>query len=340
MLDLNVLKSVREIVCHGNCSDGTMSAILLHDALPDARVRFCNYGLAQEQLEAKPNMLFCDFSPPADGYQRFVDAGAIVLDHHKSAASIVAAFGDRGVFADERRCPGVSGAVLAYLYAWRPLKQDLWARQSWMRRWWDRKEQAVQLRRAKAFSGLVGIRDTWQTHSSAWSKACALSETLRFFGEESWLVSEPFGSARTVWWGTRLTAGLRVVERHTETVKRRVAAAYRFTTADGLRVLMFSGVPYTSDACELAKDSADLVVGFDFGDMEGGMVPVIFSTRARGNFDCARFCKECGGGGHSSAAGFSLRFDPAFGTEDPYRLFRERLAAYEALYGPCKYAVK
>ena len=333
-MEIDVLKQVTDIVCHDNCSDGTLSAILLLDALPGARVHFCSYGLAQEKLEAREGMLFCDFSPHADTCQRFLDAGAVVLDHHRTAASIVAKFGDRGVFADENIEPGVSGAVLAYRHVWLPLKQEQWRQYKGPLAAVTADLRNQERQQAETLSRLIGIRDTWQKNDPDWEQACALAEGLRFFGQENWLtILEPFAADRGDFWKARIGVGSRLVEKHAETLQRLAKGAYRFTSHKGTRVVMFQGVSFTSDACELVRkgNEADLVVGFDHFPMEGGQAPLVFSTRATGDtFDCAGFCKAQGGGGHTKAAGFSIRFDPAVGTQDPYSLLRARLKAYEA----------
>ena len=81
---LDKLMAVKTIICHGgNCPDGVASAILLHDVLPDAELKFVQYGTEEQKaLRATSGMLFADFSPHAETFQKFVDAGAIVLDHH------------------------------------------------------------------------------------------------------------------------------------------------------------------------------------------------------------------------------------------------------------------
>ena len=113
-IPLEVLKAVKTIVAHEKCPDGIAAALILKDVLPEARVIFCQYSTPEhETLAAEPGMLFADFSPPKARVQEFVDKGAVVLDHHKTAKDIVAAFGDNGVFGDEIAEPGVSGAVLA-----------------------------------------------------------------------------------------------------------------------------------------------------------------------------------------------------------------------------------
>ncbi len=119
MIDVEKLSAVRRVIVHANCADGMASAMILHDALPDAEVVFLQHGTAEFlSLPATTGMLFCDISPPADRVAEFVGVGAIVLDHHKTVRDVVEAFGDCGVFADETKEPGVSGALLAYREVW------------------------------------------------------------------------------------------------------------------------------------------------------------------------------------------------------------------------------
>jgi hypothetical protein len=318
VIELN-LSQVTDIVCHDNCSDGTVSAMLLHDALPSARIRFCQYGISHEKLEVKPNMLFCDFSPHESRYQEFAAAGAIILDHHKSARHIVDSFGERGVFGDEATEPGVSGAVLAFRHVWLPLTNL-------------RRKHDDEVRHAADIARLIGIRDTWQKHDPDWLSACELGESVRFFSQDSWLIEDPFAPERHPWWAARRSVGQRLVEKQHVTLRKVLEGAYRFTSPAGTRVVLFSGTKLTSDACEVVKEMADLIVGFDYFAVEDGQASLGYSLRsyASSKFDCSTFCKTLGGGGHSKAAGFSVRFDPALGTGDPYSVFQDKLREYEA----------
>lgn len=116
------LQTIRTIVTHENCSDGLASAMILKSVLPGAQVVFLSYNsAAHKELSAIPGMIFCDFSPYVERVQEFIDAGAIVLDHHKYQKDVVEAFGPNGVFADETSNPGVAGALLAYREVWLPL---------------------------------------------------------------------------------------------------------------------------------------------------------------------------------------------------------------------------
>ena len=321
MLDLNALSQVTSIVCHDNCADGVVSAMLLSDALPQAKVQFCQYGNQQLALEVQPSMLFCDFAPHESRAPAFIAAGALILDHHKSARDVVAAFGARGIFGDEIAEPGVSGAVLAYRHVWLPLAGI-------------RDKQDAEVAFAEEIAALTGIRDTWQKQSPDWNTACELAESIKFFSQQSWLVRDPFAPQKRSWWTSRLSVGQRLVERRHETVVKALNGAYRFTSTGGTRCVLFPGVRLTSDASEAEGRGADLVVGFDYFAIEDGQAALGYSLRSNSSgFDCAAFCSAMGGGGHTKAAGFTVFFDPTLGVSDPFSLFQTRVAQYEAETG-------
>jgi len=324
-LPLEKLLAVKIIISHQNCADGTAAAMFLHDVLPDAQIRFLQYGTeAYRTLQAEPGMLFLDFSPSPETYQQFIAQGALILDHHKGAQAIVEAFGESGVFGDEVKDPGVCGAFLAYREAWFRLKHT------------DGKPGPSP--EEAGFGGqiarLAGIRDTWQRQDPTWDEACVLAEAMRFYPAESWLIDRPFAPENRAWWDARLATGRILVERNVRSVKKAVDGAYRFTTSRGTRVCLFSGVPLSSDAAELVDHDADLVVGFDYYAMEQGVAPLVFSTRSHTTFNCLEFCKAHGGGGHTKAAGFSVKFDPKVGAQDPYSVFEGLLERYEASVQP------
>jgi len=283
------------------------------------------YGTeAYRTLRTEPGMLFLDFSPSPDTYQQFIDQGALILDHHKGAQAIVEAFGESGVFGDEVKDPGVCGAVLAYREAWLRLKHPSHG--------WLPSPEEVSF--GGQISRLAGIRDTWQRQDSTWDEACVLAEAMRFYPAESWLIPSPFAPDKAAWWESRLATGRILIERNTKSVKKAVGGAYRFTTSRGTRVCLFSGVSLSSDAAELVGSEADLVVGFDYMAMEQEMAVLVFSTRSHTEFSCLDLCKAHGGGGHTKAAGFSVKFDPKAGDQDPYSVFQKLLECYEASAQP------
>lgn len=169
MIDLARLRSVRIVVTHDNCPDGMASAILVADALRPygAEFVFAQYGTQKYlELPAKTGMLFVDIAPPEHRASQFLECGAIVLDHHKSARPVVERFVDVGLgaFADEERDIGVSGALLAYRHVWKPLR--------------DRDvddHAAYRPGHAHAFAALAGVRDTWQRDDVRWNQALRAS---------------------------------------------------------------------------------------------------------------------------------------------------------------------
>jgi len=319
MIAIEKLKAVRTIVTYESCPDGIASAILLHDALPGARIVFAQYGTrALAELAAEPGMLFCDFAPPPDRVQPFLDAGALVLDHHKSARAIVEAFGADAVFGDEAANPGVSGATLAEREVWRVICGP------------SRSEAAGTA--ARELARIAGVRDTWQRQDPSWDAACAQAEALRFYPVNHWLeLKDPFASGHPALL-QMLKVGELLVEKHAMRVKRAIERSWRATTKKGTRLVVFEGLSLTSDAAEALDKETDLVVGFGYevdngaGGAAGagtstGAPKAIFSTRSHTGYDCAALAKHYGGGGHSAAAGFGHGFvpgDPEAGMRDPY----------------------
>lgn len=315
MIDIEKLGKVKHIVTHLHCADGLASAMILKDVLPDAKVSFIQYSSPEHLgLEPEPGMLFCDFSPHRDRVGVFVEARAIVLDHHKFAKDIVDAFGADGVFADETASPGVSGAVLAYEEVWLPKTPS--------------ESHAEALRapyefmkaRVGDFARLAGIRDTWRTQHPRWNESCAQQQALLFWSAED-LLAIPWNE-----WPIKMQIGPLLFEKQLQKAKDTAEGSYRFTTDKGLRVAMFGGVTITSDAAEALGESVDLVVGFTY-KVEAGSIILVFSTRSHTTFDCGSFCKAHGGGGHTKAAGFKVSVGPT--DLNPFDHFRSILEAYE-----------
>ena len=316
MITVERLLGVTDVVTHDSCHDGMGTAILIRDVLPNANFHFLQYNTEEyRNFPAGPNQLWCDFSPLPARNQEFVDAKAIVLDHHRGADKVVAAYGDDGVFADEKHEPGVSGAVLAFREVWVKLKQY----------------RNGELAEAHHFAHLVGVRDTFQTQSPFWQDACELAEVLRFVPFEMWQKPDTFRVENIGWWLERKALGSLLWKKHQKSITRAIKNSHGFTTAQGTRVRYFPGnSPITSDTCESLGKSADLVVGFSFVGIEEGLAKIVFSTRSYTGYDCLKFCKSMGGGGHTKAAGFAISFSPTVGDRDPYSLFASALERHEA----------
>lgn len=304
------LQQVKVAICHKDCPDGIASAMFLKDALPGIEIRFVQYGTPEwKDLTPEPNVLFCDISPGVDTYKGFVDAGALILDHHKGAEDIVKAFGDNGVFGDEIKDPGVCGAYLAYREVWRHFRVDATV-----------SEQVMATKVAR----LSGIRDTWQRQDPDWEEACQLAEAMKFFPE--W-PDRPF--TKPEMWAERIQVGSILINNTRRAAARALEDSHRFITAKGTKVAMFPGTRLSSDVADLDTES-DLIVGFGFAGVKEGEVTLVFSTRTRKDFDCGGFCKTFSGGGHTKAAGFSVKHDVEAGGESPYNVIKRLLGQYES----------
>jgi oligoribonuclease NrnB/cAMP/cGMP phosphodiesterase (DHH superfamily) len=298
-MTLSILKSVQTIYTHKNCPDGTASAMILKQAL-NLPIVFLQYGTEEyTNLQAIPGMLFCDTTPPHNRAQEFVDAGAFVLDHHKGAQDVVAMFGDRGVFADEKAEPGVCGAVLAYREVWVPLLGP---------------DEGVE-----DFAKLAGVRDTWQIKDPRWDKACAQSSWVMFFGEEECLKAPIFWDPER--WEFRQRVGEMLFAEHMRKIAKAVEGSFK-TSIHGLRIAILQGATKSSDSAEMLGEESkvDIVVGFSYydGGEEGREqwsqnfskgLKLVCSCRTRTDFDVSKLAKFYGGGGHTKAAGFTVQVE-------------------------------
>jgi hypothetical protein len=255
MIPIEKLKAVRKIITHDLCPDGVASGMILRDVYPTVPIQFVQYNTkAHLTLPAEPGLLFCDFTPPyqkePDRTQEFVDAGALVLDHHRTARNCVARFGDDGVFGDEASEPGISGALLAYRHVWLPMRGE------------EEDDHAKGM--IEDFATVAGIRDTWQKQHPRWAESCVQAAALMFPPQESMVLEHarlaPLLGAD---WGKYLWAGRIKEERHRKACERAVRDGFRFPSIRNTRVVVFQGVRLASDAAEIAGDKADLVLVFE-----------------------------------------------------------------------------
>jgi len=315
--NLSQLLKVQKIVTHKFCADGMASAMILHDALPDAEIEFLAYNTKEfSELKAKPNMLFCDFSPPEDRAQEFIDQNSIVLDHHKGVKNLVQRF-KHYAFADEIEDPGISGANLAFQCVWFPIKTFYNSLSS---------EYLVKI---LEFQELAGIRDTFQTNHIKWNKARRQAEVLTFYTSAYWLNEErdttrshsgPFLSE------AEMTLGHTLVTHLDSMVEKVVKEAYHFTAVNGLRCAVFQGGKVTSDAAEkLRKDGIDVIAGFSYAVVDD-QPKISFSLRSNGKFNVAEFAQCFGGNGHTKAAGCSVNLN--LGSPNPYQQFENMIKTW------------
>jgi DHHA1 domain len=306
------LKTIRKIIAHDHCPDGRASALICHEVLPDAEIEFVQYQSPRHKaLTPEPGVLFVDFTPWAEReeatpenrdpplteagkalLQAWVDAGAMVLDHHRGGADIVAAFGERGVFADEKENPGVSGAVLA----WREVFAVLVKGKS-------KKAKADLTSEVGKFALLAGIRDTWQTNDPGWIESCDQAAALMFWPWERLLEAGVLGIILGLEPLLEIGPVLRArdFERDTKTLQESYTIEF-----GGRKFVCFEGT-HTSDIAERVQ--ADMVIGWHYLQESDGLKMQI-SCRSRGDFSALAFAKAYGGGGHVHAAGFKMPIRP------------------------------
>jgi len=307
MLDINALRSVTTILTHAGCPDGYASAMILHNALPDAEIVFLRHDSPEMNgLVAKPGMLFCDIVPPTRRVPEFVEAGAIVLDHHKTAKYVVGDFGDRGVFGDEEKEPGVCGAWLAYREVWLKLVERYSPPPG--------ASHVPPVATVERFAKLAGIRDTWQRNDSQWGAACAQAEALRFYPWTDLVKASPAE------WNKLLDIGWTLLANRSRVVAGLIRDGLSVNIW-GKRVLIVSSVE-TSDVSDALGEEVDIVAGFSYR-CDGGKPKLVISLRGRG-VDVAAIAKTFGGGGHTAAAGFTV--DVGAMCPQPYEHVRQCLS--------------
>lgn len=312
---------MKKIISHknaGTCADGLMSAMILRLLYPEAQTLFLQYNTPElDNLPAEPGMVFCDIAPPISRAAEFLNAGAIVLDHHKTAEPVASLFAEHGQgrFADEKREPGVSGARLALEHldsVDRFLLDRLGCR-------------AVVTR----FAHTVAIWDTWQTKDLHWSASCELTAALRGWSQEKWLAAPPSEWERMAELGPVLESRHLADVRATIQDGMRCAVVYgeKFKEDRDLQLVIFQGnSPVTSTAAEVIGTAADLVVGFGhFWQNDRPMIK--YSLRSHSGFDVSAFAKARGGGGHTASAAYAV---PA--KKDPYTQFVGEFKGFHSVY--------
>jgi hypothetical protein len=304
------------IITHDHCVDGFVSELLLLDAYPNAKAMRVTYE-NRDAIVPEPGMIFCDMSPSRERAAAFFAQGAVVLDHHRTAAEIFQVPGAQGAYI---AIPGVSGAVLA-LQHWHANYNGPWADK-------DSTETIAEI------AELVGIYDTWvETHPRflAAGQAHAVLDLLR---------TDSAHTLRTLAdnWGTLSSVGKMLFGRHTEQAKEIASRAVMTTLPragqSDLRVACIvdhAETPVLNLAA--SKIDADLIVYASFareilpasseGIVEAPNGSLRCSIRSRGNFDCASLAKALGGGGHWGAAGFGV---PRQGLIRPVQLAVDAIA--------------
>lgn len=311
------LKAVNKIIVHGGkCPDGKASAMILRQAYGDqVPIEFVNHGREKDALVPEPGMLFCDISPEKN-WEAFLEAGALVLDHHKGVKHICQAFVEagQGAFADEVEHPGVSGATLAYEYVFKPLMLE--EIPSLM--------DSIDTGSVCELGRLAGVRDTWRTKHPEWLEACKRAEAV------SWWPNENLLDAEATDWASMFEIGDVLWQKKLKTAEKVGEKAFRFTSVQGTRVALFQGMRLSSDVAEYLDHDpvgVDLIVGYDLF-VEDGILKQGFSTRSHTGYDCKAMAQAHGGGGHTAAAGFTVPLTMSR-SPNPYKVVETVINSYQ-----------
>lgn len=302
------LELVERAVVHEGCPDGIASAMLIAAALPKATVEFVQYGTrAHAELRCSPRMLFCDMSPPRERVAEFVQAGAIVLDHHEHARDVVAQFAERGVFGRNEDLE--SGAMLAHKEVFCSAVPGA-ASKTILRSHW----------RALEFATLAAIRDCWATEDVRWQMARLQAAVLMFYPVEHWLRK----GRRLLLTNQERRVGRTLLERRRNEVER--ASSAMLTACNGRVAVFPDGRGLVSDVAELLRgrgSTAELACGFCY-KVDGTKLTLVFSLRSlQEGVDVGAIAKEHGGGGHVRAAGFAVSVHDE--RRDPLSVLERRL---------------
>lgn len=291
------------IVTHANCVDGYLSALVLLECYPEARVIFHQYGGADPALpEENEEMIFCDVSPPKHLAEAFFAAGAVLLDHHRSAVPVFEAKGARGAYS---AMPGVSGAVLAFEYG----RAFPW-------RLADSRRGEVE-----DIASLVGIYDTWDVSSRRFEEATAAHAALDLVMRDTTYPLQ--GATRALakilddWRTVLLPMGRMLVRQSAARAAKAASRAILRETEIGNRKTSVGLLVDSLTTAELNLAArlvqAELVLSAKFGEPLADFMfeeDVHCSLRAgaiASEVDCGALAAVLGGGGHKGAAGFAIR---------------------------------
>ena len=316
-MNISKLKQTTKVVVHANCPDGIASAMILKDALNLApeQIFFTQHDTPEyNNILCETGMLFCDCTPPQNRIPEFVAAGTIVLDHHKWSRDVVAAFGENGAFADFTTEPEVSGARLAYREVWVPIRQSIIAYTS---------DGDFIRPLVNKFSHIAGVRDNWQLQSEYWEQSKEQAALLIFMPINIWM-NQSLGGILTSW---DYSLGKILVEKDMERAVHIAAKRWTYRTDSGMVIAIIPS-RFISDASDLLEDECSVVIGFSYVKNEPGCYPgLLLSLRSfKGSFDCGKFCKTYGGGGHMNSAG--CKFETEAGTLNPYKFICDKMDEY------------
>ena len=304
------------IVYHSGCPDGIVAKEMIRTA--SNFIDYHNtifvpfqYGMKVLDRDLKFGSLWVDCCPEDEGdFYNGLIQGCIYIDHHETVKAKFQKwfpqFPEQLIFGETNF--GHSGASLTYNYIikeFRKMKLDSHHIKNF-------DEIYCEIQR------LAAIADTWQSVHPDFNKARAMSSLIATVGNELNIPECHQG----------LIQMAIAYDKNKRQLDERKAANVKVNDLSGLNVAILND-SHVSDISEILRNReenpADLIVGF-FYVPEGDNFKVVYSLRSNDNFDCSKFAKSNGGGGHVKAAGFSYLIKDHF--FDPINYFYLNLASY------------
>jgi len=299
MTDLDKLRSVKTVIAHKSCADGTAAAMIAVRALKalgaNPEVKFVQYDTKeQHELPAWPNQLFVDITPPLKRWWDWADLDPIVLDHHDTAEAVTAGLG--GVYG----YPEESGATLAFRHVMMPVVKHLSGSGGSV--------SAAGHEKWAEFAHLCRVRDTWQDKHPDFTAGQGVAHGLSFYGSKDMVQAAredavDFDRVRAV--GSELYAKL--------LWKAGVYAdsAHLFEAERGGRTYKFGvfncSEKATSEAAHILLDrGCDVAVGYFMLFQDDSVCYSVSLRSHKGGVLVNKMAEQLGGGGHPPAAGFRV----------------------------------
>jgi len=275
------MKKIDLAIVHGNCTDGTFSAIAINiyceeNGLPKPDIFYGIYGKDNLPDVRGKNVIMADFSYDRPTIERMHEEAEslVVIDHHKTAEKELAGL-DYCIFDMNK-----SGCVLTWNYLF--------------------PEQIPPI----VFS-YVQDRDiwTWLLHKSK-----EVSAGLRLFTHKELLTMDTDHIRSLNFVEELMTSGepiVKYMDQQVNSVVKRALSDPKLFNIGGYEVPCINSTALIS---EIGNQTC-LNSGYDFSAQylftDDSMV---FSLRSVGDFDVSAVCKVYGSGGHRNSAGMSFKF--------------------------------
>jgi len=288
-----VLANIRTVYYHGSCADGIGARQILKDT--PMIVRWIPYYFS-EFTEIPYDALFIDCSPKSHQVEEVLMRGGAIAEHHDSFTTSFIQLHEKYpkqlLFGENILAE--SGAMLAV-----HLVEQM---------------RGCITDETKNIARLLSISDTWQKDDPAFWFARMVSGYVSFFSNDFNL---NLGTLQDMTDTIELFGKVRQKEQDA------LAKSAIRLEAEGYKIAFINNINMSNAAEILRNEGIDVIVGYltKFEPNENRNI-VIYSLRSNDRFDCAKFAKDNGGGGHKAAAGFSEGYDTI---QSPIQGFLSRL---------------